>query len=148
MTLLELLIMVAVMGLVLAASAPGMRSTVEAYRLDGSVREFTSRIFISRQMAVRDKTPYVMVVDPVNDLYSAFGDTDGDGVPDPGERQLGPYQLEPGISLVNLGWTGNRMTFFPNGRTSQTGDIRIADGTGRTKTVRVHSTTGNAEVLP
>ena len=31
MTLLELLIMVAVMGLVLAASAPGMRSTVEAY---------------------------------------------------------------------------------------------------------------------
>jgi Tfp pilus assembly protein FimT len=148
MTLLELLIMVTVMGLVLAASVPGMRSTVEAYRLDGSVREVTSRIFISRQMAVRDKTPYVMTVDPLNDRYLAFGDTDGDGVPDPGETLLGPYQLEADMSLVNLSWTGNRMTFFPNGRASETGDIRIADGNGRTKTIRVHSTTGNAEVLP
>jgi hypothetical protein len=40
------------------------------------------------------------------------------------------------------------MTFFPNGRTSQTGDVRIVDGRGRAKTIRVHSTTGNAEVLP
>ena len=148
MTLLELLIMLGVMAVVLAAAAPGMRSTVEAYRLDGSVREVTSRIFMSRQLAVRDKTNYVLRVDPVNDRYFAFGDADGDGVPDPGETTLGPYELQPDMSLVNLSWTGNRMVFFPNGRTSETGDIRIADGNGRTKTIRVYSTTGNAEVLP
>jgi Tfp pilus assembly protein FimT len=148
MTLLELLIMLTVMGLVLAASAPGMRSTMEAYRLDGSAREFTSRVFMSRQMAVRDKTPYVLAIDPANDRYLAFGDTDEDGIRDPGEPQIGPYQLDDGISLVNVSWTGNRMTFFPNGRASETGDVQIADGNGRTKTIRVHSTTGNAEVLP
>ncbi len=149
MTLLELLIMVAVMGLVLAASVPGMRSTVEAYRLDGSVREVTSRIFISRQMAVRDKTPYVMTVDPAQrPVRWHSGIRMATAFPTRARPLLGPYQLEPDISLVNLSWTGNRMTFFPNGRASETGDIRIADGNGRTKTIRVHSTTGNAEVLP
>jgi hypothetical protein len=40
------------------------------------------------------------------------------------------------------------MSFFANGSASQTGDIRIVDTRGRTKTLRVSSITGNVEVLP
>ena len=148
MTLVELLIVLAMMGLVLAASLPNIRSTVAGFRHNSEVSQLTSRLFLSRQMAVREKQPYIMTLDTANGRYTIFEDTDGDGIQDAGETTLGPYAMDVGMNLVNVSWAGSRMTFFPNGRTSQSGDIQVVADGGQTKTIRVNSTTGNAEVLP
>ena len=89
-----------------------------------------------------------MVVDPVNARFSAFRDTNANGVANAGERLLGPWALDTGISLQNVDWAGNRMTFFPDGTTSQSGDLRVFDANGRTSTIRLSSLTGNVEILP
>jgi len=81
-------------------------------------------------------------------MFAAFRDTNGNGAVDAGETRLGPWPLDTGIQLQNVDWAGNRMTFFPNGTTSQTGDLRILDGKGRSKLIRMSSVTGNVEVLP
>jgi len=148
MSLIELLVGVAIIGIVLAASLPGFRSMMYGHRHTASIGQVTSRVFLTRQMAVRDRTPYVMTLDVANSQYSVFQDSDNDGVLDVGETSLGPWSLMDGVQLVNVSWAGNQMAFFPNGSASQTADIRINDSRGRSRTIRVSSITGNAEVLP
>jgi len=148
MTLTELLVGMLIMGIVLAASLPGFRSMMYGHRHNASIGQVTSRIFLTRQMAVRDRSPYVMTLDVANSQYSVFQDNDGDGVQDAGETGLGPWSLNDGVVLQNVSWAGAQMSFFANGSASQTGDIRIVDTRGRSKTLRVSSITGNVEVLP
>jgi prepilin-type N-terminal cleavage/methylation domain-containing protein len=147
-TLVELMIGIVMSGIILAAVLPGFRSMMEGYRHRNSVGEMTSRMYLVRQMAVRDHENYVMTVNPGAATFAAFCDANANGIADAGETQLGPWPLDTGISLQNLSWAGNRMTFFPNGTTSQTGDLRVFDGKGRSKQIRVSSLTGNVEVLP
>ena len=146
-SLLEVLVGMIVLGLVLAASLPGFRAMMDGHRYSSSVGQVTSRCFLTRQMAVRDRTNYVMTLDVANSRYSVFQDDDGDGVQDGGETALGPWNLYTSCTLQNVSWAGSQMTFFPNGSTSQTGDIRILCK-GRSRTIRVSSITGSAEVLP
>lgn len=147
-SLTELMVAMAIFGIVLAASLPGFRSMMRGHQHSASVGQVTSRLFLTRQMAVRDRTPYVVALDLVNSQYSVFQDNDGDGVLDPGETTLGPWALRGDVALQNVSWTGNQMTFFPNGSASETADIRITSTDGRSRTIRVSSITGNAEVLP
>jgi len=148
LTLMELLVGIGIMAIVLAASLPGFRSMMEGHRHASSVGSLTSRMFMTRQMAVRDRQEYVLTVNPVAASFAAFRDTNSNGVRDAGETALGPWALDTDVQLQNIDWAGNQMTFFPNGTTSQTGDLRVFDAKGHTKTIRVSSVTGNVEVLP
>ena len=148
LTLTELLIVLGVFGLVLAAALPGFRRMMDGHRHSSSVSQVTSRVFLTRQMAVRERVPHVMTVDVANSRLLVFQDDDEDGVFDAGERQYGPYPMMDGIQLANVDWVNSQMTFNPNGSTDQTGDIRVLDQRGRSRTIRVSSITGNAEVLP
>jgi type IV fimbrial biogenesis protein FimT len=147
-TVIELMVMLTVAGIILAVSLPAFNNMLAGFRHSGTVNEATSQLFRVRQMAVREKIPYVVRIDTVNDRFSAFGDANGNGVADPGENVVGPWLADTDVSLVNVSWIGNQVTYFPNGRASQTADFRVVDAHGRTKTVRLSSITGNAEVLP
>lgn len=148
MTLMELLVMMTVLTIVLAAALPGFKGMMEGNRHKGSVDRLTSKLFLTRQMAVRDKIPYVVTLDVANGQFSAFGDTNANGARDGAEPLLGPWPMNTDVSLVNVSWTGNQLTFFPNGSADQTADVMVNDTNGRTKTIRVSSITGNTEVLP
>jgi type II secretory pathway pseudopilin PulG len=146
MTILELLIGILVAGMALSASLPAFRSMLDGYNHRNSVAAVTSRMFLTRQMAVREKRPFVVEI--ASDGFSIFRDDDSDGVFDAGERTLGPYPMSAGVSIVDVSWPAGGLTFFPNGGASQTADLRVVDGKGRSDIVRVSSITGNTEVLP
>ena len=148
MTLMEILVMLAVLGILFAVSLPGFRSMMEGYRHKGSTDRVTSRIFLTRQMAVRDKFPWVVNLDVPNRQISAFGDDNSNGVQDGGEDTRGPWTMYDDVNLVNVSWAGNQVIFFPNGRASQTADLQVVDNNARSRTVRISSITGNTEVLP
>lgn len=148
MSLIDMLVAMIILGLVLAVSLPGLNSMKEGYRHKGSLDRVTSRIFLTRQMAVRDKFPYVLGLDVPNRRLTAFGDVNSNGIRDGGEALLGPWTMYDGVSLLNVSWPGGALTFFPNGRASQTADMQVVDDYGRSRTVRVSAITGNAEVLP
>ena len=147
-TVPELLVGLAVLGIVLAVTLPGFRSMMDGYRHSNSVTQVTSRAFLSRQMAVRERQPYVMALDTANAIVTIFEDRNGNGVLDNGETTVGAYAMDDGVMLQNIDWVGNRMTFFPNGSSSQTGSLRVIDAKGRSRTIRVNSITGNVEVMP
>ena len=148
MTLVELMVGLAMFGIILAASLPGFRAMLDGNRHNAAIQQLTSRMFLTRQMSVRDRQNYVMTLDLVNQRYSVFRDTDGDGVQDAGETALGPWAMRDGVRLQNVNWGGNAMTFFPNGSTNQTADLRIIDVKGRSRTIRCSSITGDVQVLP
>jgi type II secretory pathway pseudopilin PulG len=146
MTILELLIGILVAGMALSASLPAFRAMLDGYNHRNSVLAVTSRMFLTRQMAVREKRPFVVEIEASG--FSAFRDDDGDGLLDAGEETLGPWEMSSGVSIENVSWPDGGLTFFPNGGASQTADLRVVDGKGRSETVRVSSITGNTEVLP
>ncbi|MGH2571284.1 MAG: GspH/FimT family pseudopilin [bacterium] len=148
MTLVELAVMLAVFGIVLAASAPSLHSILEGYRHRNAVDSVKARLVITRGLAVSTKIPHVVTVDPVASRLFVFADTDADGVFDAGERSRGPFEVDPGVNLVNVDWAQNQISFRPDGTASQTGSIRVQDDDGRSKTIRVSSMTGSAQVLP
>lgn len=148
MTLMELMVMIGVLAILLAAALPGFRSMMEGYRHKGSVDRVTGKLFLTRQLAVRDKFPWVVNLDVANRQISAFGDANANGVQDAGETALGPWTMYDDVNLVNVSWAGNRVTFFPNGRADQTADLQVVDNDARTRTVRISSITGSTEVLP
>jgi hypothetical protein len=119
---------------------------LDGYSHRNSVTALTARMFMTRQMAVREKARFVVELD--NDGFTVFRDEDGDEILDGDEEQLGPYAMSEGVQIQNVSWPNGRLTFFPNGAASQTADLRIVDGKGRAKTIRVSSITGNTEVLP
>ncbi|MEB3323314.1 MAG: type II secretion system protein [Synechococcaceae cyanobacterium] len=146
MTILELLVGLAVLGMVLAASLPAFRNMLDGYAHRNSVTAVTGRMFLTRQMAVRERTPFVVQIE--EGQFSIFRDDDEDGTRDGDERELGPYPMSDGVQIQNVSWPNDRITFFPNGGASQTADLRVVDAKGRSKTIRVSSITGNTEVLP
>jgi Tfp pilus assembly protein FimT len=147
-TTMELLVVIGILGLALAASLPSFRSMYDGYRHRSATTRLTSHLALARQMAVRDATPYVFIVDPPNSRYRMFQDSDGDGTQDAGERAYGPYTTDAGIRLINVSLTGNQVTFLSSGAASQSGDLRIVDGHSHDKTIRLSAITGNVEILP
>jgi Tfp pilus assembly protein FimT len=145
---MELLIVIGMIGIVLAASLPSFRSMLSGYRHRSAATRLTGHMSLARQLAVRDATPYVFIIDDVNSRYQMFQDTDGDGVADAGEQQYGPYATDGDIRLINVSIAGNQVTFLSSGSATQTGDIRIVDAHNHDKTVRLSAITGNVEILP
>jgi Tfp pilus assembly protein FimT len=145
---MELLVVIGIIGIVLAASLPPFRSMMSGYRHRSAATRLTGHMALTRQMAVRDATPYVFVLDPVNSRYQMFQDLDEDGVADAGEQTYGPYATDADIRLINVNIAGNQVTFQSNGAASQTGDIRLVDAHNHDKTIRLSAITGNAEILP
>jgi Tfp pilus assembly protein FimT len=146
-TVTELAVMLSVFGIVLAASMPSLHSILEGYRHRNAVDSVKTRLVITRGLAVNSKTPYVVTVDPATSRLYVFADVDADGIYDAGERKLGPFEVDPGISVVNVDWAANQISFRPDGTASQTGSLRVEDDDGRSKTIRVSSMTGSAQVL-
>jgi Tfp pilus assembly protein FimT len=147
MTVLELAVMLGVFGIVLAVSAPSLHSILEGYRHRNAVDSVKTRLVITRGLAVGSKVPHVLTVDPATSRMYVFADTDADGIFDAGEKRLGPFDMDPGVHLVNVDWAQNQISFRPDGTASQTGSLRVQDDDGRSKTIRVSSMTGSAQVV-
>ncbi len=147
-TITELAVMLVVFGLVLAASLPSLRSIREGYTHRNAVDSIKTRLVMTRGLAVSSKIPHVVTVDPATSRLNVFEDKDEDGIFDAGERQYGPYEVDPGVNLVNLDWDQNQITFRPDGTASKTGSLQVQNGGGRSRTIRVSSMTGSAQVLP
>lgn len=82
--LIELMLVVAIIGIVVAAAVPSFASRSAWYRMDGAAKDMASRISWARQKAVSSRTPYRMLIDRAGMAYSfERQDTDSTWTPDP-----------------------------------------------------------------
>jgi prepilin-type N-terminal cleavage/methylation domain-containing protein len=140
-TLLELLVTLAVLGIVLAISIPGLLAVHQRRLLEGGGERVTVFLQRARFLAIQRNRPQRVVPDPGAGVL--FLDADGDGVLDDVEKLDGVAVLSggvrfggpPGDSAAVAGFTlsgGSRIAVFrPDGSVLDGGAFRLLDAAAK-----------------
>jgi len=112
-TLIEMLTVVAIMGIILAMVAPNFSKWVEKHQINGQAQKVYFDLMLARTVAVKNNNDVRVVFDSNADTYKVHDDTNGDGVEDSGEA-LKTITLEENVQFAyNTGITdidGNTVT--------------------------------------
>lgn len=144
-TLVELMIVVTIMGVVLAVSAPAMSRFAGNWRLNGAAANMAMVMRSARGSAVSKDVDVVFTFDDAQGQYSYLEDTNGNGDADAGERQSSVQTLPPGITIDDYTVPQTSVTFNGKGATADGGTILMKRGNYEVQ-IRVYSGTGNIEV--
>jgi prepilin-type N-terminal cleavage/methylation domain-containing protein len=146
-TLVEAIIVVAVLGILVMIGLPSFLGTLNRTRLTGNARQLASLFQVARLEAIKFNTPVKVVYDSALRRFYAFVDQDRDGVEDAGERRLSstldlPLQISlrgPGDGAPNGpeaidGWDDvpavNGPSFQFDGSADRIGAFRLSDLSG------------------
>lgn len=99
-TVIELMAVIAVMGLIITIGMPTITQFIYRMRVMGATQALASRLQLARQMAITDKVRYVFNYDLTKGSYWVFKDDNENWVRDAGEKLVGPYVVgeeSPGV---------------------------------------------------
>lgn len=153
-TLIELIVVLAILGIAAAFILPPFGSGLSHWRLQGTVREVATLLKFARTQAVASMRPLQVVLDRPRRLFW-LDNAHAPSLVDPAQaehRKLRLYALPEGVRFGDIA-TDNfdaevqqfRIVFFPRGSSSG-GKIELLDKRGRGYWVSVDSATGRAGV--
>jgi type II secretory pathway pseudopilin PulG len=112
-TLLELLAVLTMIAILAAIAMPGMSGFINRNRLLHQTDGLFLIIRKTRDQAMENSCPWRMIFQPGGRSWICYGDSDDDGLKDPGEKSLGPFSLEKGIAFGCMARTGPNGTALP-----------------------------------
>ncbi|MBP9144632.1 MAG: GspH/FimT family pseudopilin [Thermoanaerobaculia bacterium] len=154
-TLIESLVVVAVIGILVLISAPAFLKMMNRFKLTGTTRELTSLMQAARQEAIKMNAPAQVNYDATSNSFFAFVDLDRDQVLSAPDRILAaripvPKKVEfrgPGDAGVNGanaidGWDDAPSVrlgpvFNPDGSADRVGSFRLKDSNDNFLEVRI-----------
>lgn len=142
-TLLEILIVLALVLIVAGMASAGFLNQLSHHRLNGAVRNLVSDLRLARELAIAGGVPVSVVLDSEGETYRVQRNfPDG-----PVIRFRDLKDSDSGYRGVDLvGSTGgNRVNFFPKGTTNTFTTIRVSSSSGEEKRVSV-AVTGRVRV--
>ncbi len=134
-TLLEIIIVIAIAGIIAAIAVPSLVNQLPRYRLSGAARQVMGDLMWARMEAVSEKNEFrIFVID--SHRYQILDDDDNDGIVGSGEKvRVKDIRDEyPDVSISN---TTNPI-FFPRGSASM-GTITLSNSSG-SKKLKIHLT--------
>ena len=142
----EVMIVMLVMGLTLAAGVPAFGRFTQTARLDGAARQFAGHLRLARQQAVSEGTPYLFLWSN-STCYYLIKDSDRNGYYSYGDSYVGPYWLPTGIYPQNAtGFTSSYFTLSPNGSCNQSGSVELTNDRGTFITLTLLGPTGQVQI--
>ena len=142
-SLVELMFVILIFGLVMAASIPSFGRFLQTWKLHGEVDRLAATLRTARSVAVMRNISAVFQFDTDAGTYFYFEDDDGDSVRDSAEYRSATFTLPPGISFESETLGGTTITFGPRGNTMQSGSITLENGLERTRQITIFGGTGN-----
>jgi type IV fimbrial biogenesis protein FimT len=141
-TLVELVVVMAIIAIAAAFIAPNIGAWVPNYRLRGAARDVTSAMRTAQMKAISNNTPYHVSFNPgAGNFILQYRHTDGVTWLDDGVAQT----LPSGVLINGISFPGNNAQFNPNS-TSSTGSITLRNTKGTEKTITLTTSTGRVHV--
>ena len=134
----ELMVVIAIMGVVAAFAIPSMIGERAETKLRGAVNNLKGDLNMARMRAVKENVP--VVVQFYENRYEIFLDNNSDWILDSGERRIRNRVLPAGVS-INLGATdfdSERTRFNPRGTTDNSGSVMLVNSNGDQRTLELN----------
>ena len=145
-TLTELMIVITIMGVLAAVSAPSLGRYAANWRLNGAASQMAMSLRAARSTAVNKDIDTVFLFDKDAGQYHVLEDNNGNGGADAGERESSVQDLPRGVAIDDFTVPQNSVTFNSHGST-QDGGVIVLKGRGDYELqIRVYSGTGNVSV--
>jgi prepilin-type N-terminal cleavage/methylation domain-containing protein len=141
-SLIELLVVVAIMTALLAASIPSLRQHTETVNLMKGSEAVSGTLKLARQRAVATSNDVVVVFDSVNGTYYLYEDVDGDGTYDVGETRSGTYDVPRRVTIDDVTFASDKVTFSPSGAASETGSVVLVNTRDLARRIDLTAATG------
>ena len=142
-TLVELMFVIMIFGLVMAASVPSFGRFLQTWKLHGEVDRMAAALRTARSAAVMRNINAVFQFDTDAGTYFYYEDDDRDGTRDTAEYRSATFTLPPGIIIDSQTLGGTTVTFGPRGNTMQSGAIILENGLEKTRQITIFGGTGN-----
>jgi type IV fimbrial biogenesis protein FimT len=143
-SLTELMVGVALTGIIVAATVPNLRSYRESQRMTAAGDQIASAIREAQARARSQNHEIVVEYRPLSNEFAVIDDVNGNGAADVGE-QVTVSALPTGVTLASTTLTSDQLLFNGRGRSVNSGsivlsgnyvsnrEISVAAGTGRVK---------------
>jgi prepilin-type N-terminal cleavage/methylation domain-containing protein len=143
-TLTELIVIIAIIGIMAAISIPSYISWLPRHRLQTSVRQIYDDLNLAKIRAVKDNTYACIIFFPATETYTVFLDSDNDLILDAGETIIkNNVALENGVNITAANACGfNNRGMFAAGP----GQVFLTNPTNRIMRIDVN-TTGGISIL-
>ena len=141
-SIVELMVVVMIMALILAASIPALKRHTGSVTLVQASEGVAGTLRLARQRAVSTALPVVVVFGAEAGTYYLFQDSDGDGVLDAGETQAGPYELPNGIVFGEIDLDDDDISFSGTGSADESGNIVLVNRNNRAQRIIINAPTG------
>ena len=113
-TLLEMLTVLAIMGILSAIAYPNLKTYMAGRRLNGAVRQVFGDLMAARQRAITENRS-IGVEFTSDHVYIIFADTNNSGTRDGAEALLQTRDIHPNFYDVWIDGQGRLVDFYPNG---------------------------------
>ncbi len=147
-TLLELMVVICIIAVLSAASAPNIISWFEGRKLSSASRNVLSAMQAARLRAVKERANAVVTL--AGNTFEAFVDDGGGVLANAGNstREAGETLIKSGdFTSVNITIGGPALVIFNSrGFANAAGTVTLQDGSGDQKQISV-SITGNSQIL-
>ncbi|MFH1221392.1 MAG: GspH/FimT family pseudopilin [Candidatus Eisenbacteria bacterium] len=141
-SMIELLVVIGIAGILLAAALPAMRNYTGTARLTGAADEVASTLKLARQRAVATNGHVVVQFDTGTSSFYLFDDKDQSGSRDGNETMAGPYDVTKGVALAEVGFADERVTFDARGSASESEAVILVNNGQAAQRVDVTAATG------
>jgi type II secretion system protein H len=141
-SIIELMVVVVIMTIVLAASIPALKQHTETVNLTKGSRELESSLKLARTRSVSTNNPVVVVFDIDAGTYLLFEDADDDGTRDAGETGSGPFEVPKKVAIGSVSFARNTVTFNPTGAASETGSVVLVNTRSLAQRIDLTAATG------
>ena len=130
-TLIELMVTIAIVGIVSAIAIPNMIGWRAERTLRGAINNMQADMQLARMRAIREAEVVAVVFNPGSRSYRIWVDANSDWTLDPGEQELRNVTLPVGVTLnTNFPGGSNRTRFNSKGIPSVIGTVALDNTAG------------------
>ena len=145
-TLMEMMIVVAVLAIMAAIAIPNFMSLLPGMRLNGAARQVMGDLMAARMKTVKLNKKTKVFFNGNGYEYEIWDDADNSGAVADNEGDDKERTLQTNYHDVTFSSTGNPI-FSPRGTSNAGGTITLTNSsTGEQKKVTVHSFTGRVKI--